>query len=351
MSLNEKIQGEAKRVSWINENSQANAIYIDSSFQRRSVWVEKNQVRLIESILIGHPIPELYFWAQPSDPETGHARFSVVDGQQRITAIRQFISNKLILSEKYLDDENKDKGFADKGFSELNSDQKRLVWDYKLQIRIIPHDVTKKRIVRMFLRLNETDKALNPQELRHAEFNGEFIKASEVLADNKFWEKWKIFSAAQIRRMGDIQTCSRFLIFLRRGFDGEISQNAINTIYDHYNENYKQKKQDIKSCEDALNVIDKIFDEETKLSKFFKAQVHLYSLMIAVMVFKQQGKEINIENTARNLSDFVDLYKLKDENTDVEHDIVRYRLASNEGMLKRSSRELRVRRILNLLSE
>lgn len=350
MRLNDKLDGETRKLSWINENSKDDAIFIDDTFQRRSVWVEKNKVRLIESVLMGYPIPELYFWAQESDPETGHARYSVVDGQQRIRTIKQFASGNLIIKKSYLDEANQDMSFVDKKFSELTSPEKRLFWDYKIQIRIIPADVSKGTIKKMFLRLNETDKSLNPQELRHAQFNGEFISACETLADTTFWDKWNIFSASQIRRMGDIQTCSRFLIFLRRGFDGEISQSAINTMYDHYNETYPGKKKDLMLCGEVIKLIDTLFNMEAKLSKFFKTQVHLYSLFVAILVFIQQGKKLNISSTAKKLSTFVDLYKLNDEPTDVEHDLGRYRLASNEGMLKRSSRELRVKKVLSLLS-
>lgn len=350
MQLSDRIEADSKRLSWINENSKANAIYVDNSFQRRSVWVEKNKVRLIESILTGYPIPELYFWAQPSDPTTGHAKFSVVDGQQRIRAIRQFIGDDLRLYEKHLDDDNKSASFANKIFSELGNDQKRVIWDYKLEIRTIPSDISKSAIKKMFLRLNETDKSLNPQELRHAEFNGEFIKACEELANKTFWNKWNVFSPAQIRRMGDIQTCSRFLIFLRRGFDGEISQSAINTMYDHYNDTYSSKQADVDLCESVIERINQLFNEDEKLAKFFKTQVHLYSLFIAILIFIQQKKKLSVVRTGENLSTFVNLYKLNDEDTDIENELTRYRLASNEGMLKKSSRELRVKKILSLLS-
>ncbi len=81
-----------------------------------------------------------------------------------------------------------------------------------MNVRIIPSKVTRDQIIAIFRRLNETDKSLNPQEFRNAQFNGKFIATAEKLADLHFWEEWKFFSPASIRRMGDLQFCSSLLI-------------------------------------------------------------------------------------------------------------------------------------------
>ena len=60
-------------------------------FQRPSVWTNEKRSRLIESILLGIPLPALYFSA---DRENG---MQVVDGVQRLAAIRDFANNALKL--------------------------------------------------------------------------------------------------------------------------------------------------------------------------------------------------------------------------------------------------------------
>lgn len=59
---------------------------------RRPKWDTKKQSRLIESFLIKIPVPYimLYEWRNNS--------YQVIDGQQRITAIREFYQNKLVLT-------------------------------------------------------------------------------------------------------------------------------------------------------------------------------------------------------------------------------------------------------------
>lgn len=67
--------------------------YMDTRpfYQRRNRWDAKRQSQLIESILINIPIPPLFVY------ETEPDKYEVMDGQQRITAIRSFYSNELVL--------------------------------------------------------------------------------------------------------------------------------------------------------------------------------------------------------------------------------------------------------------
>lgn len=61
-------------------------------YQRRSRWDAKMQSRLIESFLINIPVPSVILY------EKNYNSYEVMDGQQRITAIRDFYENKLKLS-------------------------------------------------------------------------------------------------------------------------------------------------------------------------------------------------------------------------------------------------------------
>jgi uncharacterized protein with ParB-like and HNH nuclease domain len=59
------------------------------SFQRKPVWTDKQRNALIESILLDIPIPEVY--VQVTQAEDGSEEYGVVDGQQRLRTILQFI--------------------------------------------------------------------------------------------------------------------------------------------------------------------------------------------------------------------------------------------------------------------
>ena len=136
--LNNEILSNTQKVKWLYDEWQANRLHVDDSFQRRGVWLERHQARLIESILTGYPIPEIYLWARETDAATGHARLSVVDGQQRIRAIMRFIENSLSLRSEYLDVENRKSDFCDTTFETLPNLFKQILWDYQIRIRTIP---------------------------------------------------------------------------------------------------------------------------------------------------------------------------------------------------------------------
>ena len=70
-NLNAIIQSERPSVTNIVTKMRSSEYFVDNSFQRRLVWTEKQKIRLIETILTNYPMPEIYLWQQPADPEIG----------------------------------------------------------------------------------------------------------------------------------------------------------------------------------------------------------------------------------------------------------------------------------------
>jgi len=344
--LNEKLSPDRKVVSFINSQFSGGELFVDNSFQRRSVWGIKNKVRLIETILMMYPMPELYFWAS-TPRKDGTISNSVVDGQQRIRAITEFIAGDFELKSSYLDTKNKDKPYAGCFFDDLKKKFKDRIWQYQLNVKTIPSDVNKNEIKRIFLRLNETDKSLNPQEKRHAEFSGEFAKTSEKLAELSFWTDWEVFTPAAIRRMSDVTFVSQLLSYQRLGMEGSITPSKLTELYDLFNDEYKQKSDDIKSFKATLDVIDSIFDDNEHAAEFFTAITHFYPLYIVFYSLlkgadqKQLADEEIILSIAEALGSFAKAYK-KGQKTYRGLELSAYRLASNEGFNKKANRETKV---------
>ena len=345
IALNETIQPDRKQVNTLNADFTSGKVYVDNSFQRRSVWVSKNKIRLIETMLLGFPMPEIYLWSSKPDPQSGASTLSIVDGQQRLTAIRDYIANVFSLQEEYLDPGSE--AYRDRKFNELPVQLKEKIWEYHITTRTIPSSVNREQIVKMFLRLNETDKSLNPQELRNAEFNGEFIKTVERIADLDFWVKHNIFRSAQIRRMGDLQFVSSLLIYLRSGVEAEVTQTTINRMYDTYNEAYEHKEQDFDTSNLVLNEIDKVFDASEAVAKFFRNAVHLYPLFIVVFGAIEKDVSINHLELAKRLEVFSKAYV----SQDIPETVSKYRLAATEGTQKRANREARINRLREWINQ
>jgi hypothetical protein len=74
----EKVQYSVLHLKCLYENRKE--LILNPDFQRKDVWKGKQRAELIESILMGIPIPIMYFF------ETADGRKQVVDGRQRITS-------------------------------------------------------------------------------------------------------------------------------------------------------------------------------------------------------------------------------------------------------------------------
>lgn len=249
---------------------------VDDTFQRRLVWTPKQKVRLIETILKGYPMPEIYLHQMEADAE-GRQQFSIVDGQQRITTVVQFVSNEWPLDAKFLDKDNRQSEYANCKWDNLSDEIKKTFWAYTINSRVIPPDVTKDEIKAIFRRLNESDKSLNPQELRHAEFSGRVIKLAEYIADLDFWNEWAIFTPNSIRRMVDVETATSLISYLRNGIVTD-SPETINALYDLYNEKYPSEVGDKKKIKQFLELLDDLFDRSDDVWAFFSKPVHIYTL-------------------------------------------------------------------------
>jgi hypothetical protein len=334
------IDVETRSVKLLTDMLKDDTLTIDESFQRRYVWVSRNKVSLIETILLGYPIPEIYLWQNETDPESGETKYSIVDGQQRLGAIEAFINNDFRLNQSGL--EFKDADYARKLFNQLTSDQKSSIWKYKFSIRFLKEEVSREEIVKIFLRLNSTNTSLNPQELRNAEFNGEFIKLAEKITELGFWEDYKVFNAGDLRRMLDIQFVSTLLIFLRMGIEEETTQLSINKVYDLYNEEYLAADEDYETFVKGINIIHVIAQHSKYTKEIIKKKTHLYALFVLAYYLLKTNAVVT-EVMKDSLGEWFEHY-LDETSFEIEEKdslLNEYKALSLEGVQKKANRQRR----------
>lgn len=320
---------------------------VDSSYQRRKVWGEIDNIRLIETILLDLVIPEIFVWDCQTDPNTGKTITHIVDGQQRINAIFEFISDNYKLKNKYLLDENIKKLYGELTFSSLPDEIKKKIWAYELSVVNLNNIFEIKDIKNMFYRLNLTDYSLTDQEKRNS-LDSEFGRVAEALADNEFWSKYKIFSSKDIRRMGDVEYCSNILVLCREGIIDQTKQNKLDEIYRDYAEEYKDAEQDTNKVIAAMGLISKLVSESTM--SFASKKIQMYTLFSIMFDFIENQIEIN-ENIISLFEQFVKAYNSFSNEFDISFDkdgenksfelIKKYKLASSEGVNKLVNRMIR----------
>lgn len=324
-------------------------LVVDDTYQRRSVWSEKDKVRLVETILLNLIIPELFFWKAETDPETGASITHIVDGQQRIKAIYSFINNEFKLKPQYLLDEEIKDNYANMFFRDLDSTVKKTFWNYQLMIIDIAPKATREDIITMFNRLNLTDYNLNDQEKRNS-MSGEFASLARELSDASLWEERRLFTNTDIKRMKDVEFCATLILLHRKGIIDQTDQTALNQAYEELQVGYRDAEDDKASVYAAIEVIPEFF-VSASVAKFLRRKAQLYTLFS--VIFYMQRENINVEQDHKdNLESFVELYSVFDNNMDLTDKIddqekalfdwlKKYKLASSEGLNKHTNRMIR----------
>jgi len=338
MKVTDNTTVESRPIKWILDEFRKGNLFVDDSFQRNYVWLTKDRISLIETILLGYSIPEIYLWETDTNPMTGDTRYSIIDGQQRIRTINQFVSGDLRLTDSGL--EFKTASYRGKEFDPLDDNQKRDFWSYKVSVRFVNKHVSREEIIKMFLRLNKTSNALNPQELRHAEFHGEFISASFQIASLHHWKEWSTFTDLEVRRMSDIQFASTLLIYIRSGFEDETTQSSINKFYDLFNEEYPDKAEDIAATRETLDYLKDIIDQSPRLADALQKKTHAYT------IFTLANLLMNTHHSTQGVGDRLALwFEWNDGKTPppehYEKLVEEYRRLTSEGVQKKANRQRR----------
>lgn len=145
-------------------------------FQRRYVWTQAQASRLIESLIIQCPIPIIYLNQQADE------RLSVIDGNQRLQSIRNFVQNRFKLRGLTTYPE-----LSGLHYHELDPRFQRHIMNRTLRCILIMKDTHPQVKFDVFERLNSGSVQINAQELRHGLYHGPLMELIEKLAKDKIW--------------------------------------------------------------------------------------------------------------------------------------------------------------------
>ena len=338
-----------KTINEISTMFSDGSLVVDNTYQRRSVWSEKDKIRLVETILLKLIIPVLFFWKAETDPETGISTTHIVDGQQRIKAIYSFIENEFKLKPQYLLDKAAREKYGNKYFRDLDQEDKKAFWNYQLMVIDIDPQATREDIITMFNRLNLTDYSLNDQEKRNS-VSGEFASLARELSETPIWEERHLFTIPDVRRMKDVEFCASLVLLYRKGIIDQTDQSALNNAYEELQSGYSEAETDKQAVIDAINTVSQFFVSDD-VTKFLKKKTQLYTLF-SVVFYMQRNAICVIDEHKENLCSFVKLYSvfsndidLADTATDPEKTLFdwlkKYKLASSEGLNKHTNRMIR----------
>lgn len=204
------------------------AIDVSPGYQRRERWDLDRRSALIESFLLNVPIPPIYL------SEEQYGSYSVIDGKQRLSTVRDFLGDTFTL-----------RGL--RKFPELEGMRySDLPWPVQSALRARPY----LRVVTLlrqsdpdlkyevFLRLNTGGERLNAQEVRNVAFEGPLNDRLITLSENPFLRRQlKIHgtSASAYRQMLDVEFVLRFLTLREtwKDFSGDLA-SSMNDFMEKY---------------------------------------------------------------------------------------------------------------------
>lgn len=195
-----KFEIESKTVAEFRSLDKSGELVLQPEYQRKAVWPERAKVSLMETILLGYPIPEIYLSYETS-PE-GEQTASVVDGQQRLTSLLEFLNNKFPLDG--LEDEKLRDKFEGKFFKELPDEVRQEFFQYRFPIRRLSN-LADEFVRAVFARVNRVNMVLTEQELRNALLPGPFNEFLKDCATHPLSELSGVFSGERRKRAGDLE--------------------------------------------------------------------------------------------------------------------------------------------------
>lgn len=167
-------------------------LILQPEFQRKLVWNINHKSAFIDTILKGYPFPEIYLSQSGIDFETLKSQQVVVDGQQRLSTIMQYVEG--IPEQKW-------KGIP--LFKDLSTDQKNDFLNYNVVVRNL-QDASEDVVKEVFRRINQTKFNLEQIEIQNALYDGEFISAAKEIVTLNQLENFPVFSDIDISRMSDL---------------------------------------------------------------------------------------------------------------------------------------------------
>lgn len=227
-------------------------LILSPKFQRRRVWSEKAKSYLIDTILRGLPIPPIFI-REKIDFNTSKTIREVIDGQQRLRTILEFLDDSFTVSKIHNEE------FGRKYYSGLPEDVKGEFLRYNIVTNVVltPED---KDVLGIFARLNTYTVPLNKTELLNAKYFGAFKQTVHNLAYefNTFWLNSRILTEYKIARMSDVEFTTELVIASLDGIQKK-DNKLIENYYRKYDDEFPQKAQIESNFRKTIDTIGEIY--------------------------------------------------------------------------------------------
>jgi hypothetical protein len=223
-------------IAWMRNG----ALVLSPKFQRRQVWPPTAKSGLVDTVVRGLPMPAIFIRERAANLDSLEKTRDVVDGQQRLRTLLGYVDPKLLPDYDPKKDDfavrpSHNKEIAGKTFDQLPDELKQAILDYEFTVFVFPAGAKDEQILDIFSRINSTGVKLTPQELRNAQFYGEFKTVTYSLGNKHLsnWREWHVFTETQIARMEEVELTADIVNMMLKGPQPR-TKTIVDELYKRY---------------------------------------------------------------------------------------------------------------------
>ena len=328
---------------------------LSPKYQRNSVWNERAKAYLIDTIVRGLPIPPI-FMRQQVDVNTKTTHREIIDGQQRVRTIIEFV-----VAESFAIRKNQNKPLGGKKYSDLNPEDQEAILEYEILTEVVT-EKDDSVVYDMFARLNSNNIVLNKQEIRNSKFWGDFKVLVYRLSSNyrDFFLEYGLFADKDCARMKDSELINSLLILITEGIVTE-SPTYIDGIYKKYDQCFSNADEVEKRFVDIMNILEDIYIYFNGNMGCFGNKNYFYTLYAVIMhqmfgikdfeatrleKYSDANIRCNIGHLKNTLSEFISVYNTNIGDKDnILGKYAEYTLFATNHKSRTTSKAERIQRI------
>lgn len=299
---------EHKQLNGIGRNETILSLYnkmkkgelvLRPSFQRKLVWNREHKENFLETVICGYPFPEVYFAEGEIDVENLQAKTLVVDGQQRLSTLYQYISGSSDLILKKIPP-----------FVELE-DRERFL-GYNVVVRDLGH-ISEDDIKEIFRRINSVGYALNAIEINNALYDGVFISVGKKILEHHCWNKFNIFSKVDSERMRDLDYILSIMATVELGTYFNNRAENENYIKEYNDEYYNAEKM----YDLMIKVGESLSEIKFNMGTIWHTKTGLFTLLCEILfvLFENENTSINLKALEKCLNQIDTSVRMGDEDS------------------------------------
>jgi hypothetical protein len=294
--MQQSFQTRSYSIRDFEEWDQRGELLLQPKFQRRDVWNDKARSYLIDTIVRGKPIPKIYM-RQDVNAQTRRVRREIVDGQQRLRTVLNFLKDGFKISKSH------HPTFGGKMFSGLPEDAQADILKYEFVVDLL-QDMPDSEVYNVFARINTYSEKLKPQELRNSKWFGDFKSCVYQLAEEftNFFIGNAIFSDKAVLRMAEAEFISDLLLAMQEGVQAG-SKVVWDNAYKKYDDTFPARATHEKRFRETIDTIKGIFGDDLAQSDFRAIRL-FYPLFCAVHHMKFGLPKLKTNRTPLKVADY-----------------------------------------------